>query len=61
MKKENLLFLLLSIISVICIMSIGVAVAERSVLIAIFACVGLVIAMGLGFTLKKKGRESKQY
>ncbi|GAE33801.1 DUF5325 family protein [Halalkalibacter akibai] len=60
MKKENVLFLLLAIISVICIMSIGVAIAERSLLIAILAIAGVVIATGLGFTLRKKVRESNE-
>lgn len=60
MKKENVLFLLLAIISVICIMSIGVAVAERSLLIALLSIAGVVIATGLGFTLRKKVRESNE-
>lgn len=58
MKKENFLFLLLAIITVICIMSIGVAVAEKSMLIFLLAIVGIILAMGLGFTLKKKVRET---
>ncbi|WP_062048479.1 YlaF family protein [Bacillus sp. JCM 19034] len=58
MKKENFLFLLLAIITVVCIMSIGVAVAEKSMLIFLLAVAGIIIAMGLGFTLKKKVRES---
>ncbi|ARK31154.1 DUF5325 family protein [Halalkalibacter krulwichiae] len=60
MKKENLLFLLLAIISVICIMSIGVAIAERSILIAFLSIAGVIIATGLGFTLRKKVRESNE-
>ncbi|MDT8859175.1 YlaF family protein [Alkalihalobacillus sp. MEB130] len=60
MKKENILFLLLSAITVICIMSIGVAVAERSILIAVLAIAGVFIATGLGFTLRKKVRESSE-
>lgn len=58
MKKENVLFLSLAIITVICIMSIGVAIAERSPLIGLLAIIGVFIATGLGFTLRKKLRES---
>ncbi|MCM3713052.1 DUF5325 family protein [Halalkalibacter oceani] len=58
MKKENMLFLLLAVITVLCIMSIGVAIAERSTLIGILAFIGILIAMGLGFNLRKKLRES---
>jgi len=58
MKKENVLFLLLAIITVLCIMSIGVAIAERSPLIAVFAIIGAFIATGIGFSLRKKLRES---
>ncbi|MFC0470572.1 DUF5325 family protein [Halalkalibacter kiskunsagensis] len=60
MKKENVLFLLLAAITVICIMSIGVAVAERSILIALLAIAGVILATGLGFTLRKKLRESNE-
>ncbi|MBP3952175.1 DUF6358 family protein [Halalkalibacter suaedae] len=60
MKKENVLFLLLATITVICIMSIGVAVAERSLLISFISIAGVVIATGLGFTLRKKVRESTE-
>ncbi|MFK3937078.1 YlaF family protein [Alkalihalobacillus sp. NPDC078783] len=60
MKKENLLFLLLAAITVACIMSIGIAVAERSIIIALLAVAGVIIAMGLGFTLKKRIRENNQ-
>ncbi|KGA98846.1 hypothetical protein AJ85_09170 [Alkalihalobacillus alcalophilus ATCC 27647 = CGMCC 1.3604] len=60
MKKENLLFLLLASVTVFCIMIIGVAIAERSVFIASLAILGIVVAMGLGFTLKKRARESSE-
>ncbi|WP_017727147.1 DUF5325 family protein [Halalkalibacterium ligniniphilum] len=58
MKKENVMFLLLAIITVVCIMAIGVAIAERSLLIAFLAFAGVFIACGIGFTLRKKLRES---
>jgi hypothetical protein len=54
LKKENVLFLTLSIITVICIMGIGVAVAERSLPIAIVSILGIFLSMGLGFSLRKK-------
>ncbi|WP_100373346.1 DUF5325 family protein [Bacillus sp. FJAT-45037] len=57
MKKENVLFLLLAIITVLCIMSIGVAVAERSMIIALLSLVGITIALFLGISLRKKRRE----
>ncbi|MCM3759298.1 YlaF family protein [Alkalihalobacillus oceani] len=60
MKKENMLFLLLAVITVLCIMSIGVAIAERSTLIGFLAFIGILIAMGLGFNLRKKLRESSE-
>ncbi|UOE92987.1 DUF5325 family protein [Alkalihalobacillus sp. LMS39] len=60
MKKENLLFLTLAIVTVICIMAIGIAIAERSIVIALLAVIGMVVATGLGFTLRKKIRESEE-
>lgn len=41
-------------------MSIGIAVAERSIIIALLAVAGVILAMGLGFTLKKRIRENNQ-
>ncbi|WP_026674436.1 DUF5325 family protein [Alkalihalobacterium bogoriense] len=60
MKKENLLFLTLAIVTVICIMAIGIAIAERSIVIALLAVIGMIVATGLGFTLRKKIRESEE-
>ncbi|TSB45295.1 YlaF family protein [Alkalicoccobacillus porphyridii] len=60
MKKENLLFLLLAFITVMCIMSVGIAIAERSIFIGLLAVVGVILAMGLGFSLKKRIREQNQ-
>ncbi|GAF14646.1 hypothetical protein JCM19045_3969 [Bacillus sp. JCM 19045] len=58
MNKENVVFLTLSIITVLCIMGIGVAVAERSIIIATVSIVGIVLSMGLGFSLRKKNANS---
>ncbi len=60
MRKENVMFLLLAIITVLCIMSIGIAVAERSLLIAFLALGGAVIATWLGFILRKKVQKSTE-
>ena len=60
MKKENILFLTLAIITVVCIMAIGVAIAERSLIIAALALIGITIACGIGFSLRKKLRESEE-
>ncbi|WP_054710045.1 DUF5325 family protein [Bacillus sp. JCM 19041] len=54
MKKENVLFLTLSIITVICIMGIGVAVAERSLPIAIVSILGIFLSMGWALAYEKK-------
>ncbi|WP_088104958.1 DUF5325 family protein [Halalkalibacter urbisdiaboli] len=61
MKKENIWFMLLAILTVLCIMSIGVAIAERSIIIALLATAGMIISTGLGFSLRKKVRESQDY
>ncbi len=53
--------MLLAIVTVICIMSIGVAIAERSILIALLATVGMVISTGFGFSLRKRIRESEDF
>ena len=58
MKKENILFLTLAIITVIGIMGIGIAIAERSILIVTISLLGIFIAMRIGFSLRKKLRES---
>ncbi|WP_078554940.1 DUF5325 family protein [Bacillus alkalicellulosilyticus] len=60
MKKENILFLLLAIITVACIMAIAIAIAERSILIAIFAIVGIAIAGGIGSILRRKVQEAEK-
>lgn len=39
-------------------MGIGVAVAERSIIIATVSIVGIFLSMGLGFSLRKKNANS---
>jgi hypothetical protein len=58
MKKIKWVFLLLAFAGTACMMGIGIAVAQRSILgilasIIIFTCI-----MGIGFTQKKKMREN---
>lgn len=59
MKKENMIFLMLSIITVAFISSIGIAISMASLALAIGGIVGTIVTMGIGFTLKKKWRESE--
>jgi hypothetical protein len=60
LKKENLLFVFLAFITVICIMAIGVSIALRSFSFALLSILGVLIAMGIGFYLKKRLRESQE-
>ena len=57
MKKKDVLFLLLAVITVIFIGAIGIAIAYRSVLFAALSIVGATISMGTGFYFKKRFRE----
>lgn len=57
MKKENIIFLILSIISVAFVSSIGIAISIPSTTLAIIGILGTILTMGLGFSLKKKWRE----
>jgi ABC-type multidrug transport system permease subunit len=50
-------FLTLALIAVVCISGFGVAIAEKSLLIAVICLIALIITMGYGFTQKKKWRE----
>lgn len=58
MKNINFLFLGLAIATVIALMLIGVAIAERSLLGIIFSITASVLTTGLGFSLKKKIRKA---
>lgn len=59
MKKENIIFLFLSIFTVACISLIGIAISMASVGLAIGGIIGSIVAMGIGFSYKKKLRESE--
>ncbi|MEC1721035.1 DUF5325 family protein [Schinkia azotoformans] len=58
MKNINFLFLGLAIATVIALMLIGVAIAERSLLGIILSITATVLITGLGFSLKKKMRKA---
>jgi uncharacterized membrane protein YqjE len=60
MTKQNLIFLLISILTFSCIVLIGISIAEESILGAVLAILAVVALMGTGFTLKKKFRESQR-
>ncbi|KEF36017.1 hypothetical protein M670_04816 [Schinkia azotoformans MEV2011] len=58
MKNINFLSLGLAIATVIALMLIGVAIAERSLLGIILSITATVLITGLGFSLKKKMRKA---
>lgn len=58
MKNINFLFLGLAVATVIALMLIGVAIAERSILGITLSILGSVLLTGLGFSLKKKIRKA---
>ncbi|MBG9541293.1 YlaF family protein [Cytobacillus firmus] len=57
MKNIKWPLLAFAIGAAICMMGIGVAVAERSILGIILSIIALVFVMGYGFKTKKKMRE----
>ncbi|WP_078547382.1 YlaF family protein [Litchfieldia alkalitelluris] len=57
MKSINITMLIFSLLTVICMMSIGIAIAERSILGTILSILAVIIVMGFGFVTKKKMRE----
>ncbi|WP_010282802.1 YlaF family protein [Bacillus timonensis] len=58
MKNVNIPMLLFAIATAVCIMLIGVSIAEKSVLGIILSIIAVIIVTGLGFTTKKKMREN---
>jgi arginine exporter protein ArgO len=58
MNMQSIIFLTISILVTFCIALIGVALGEQSLLLAIIAILGTIILMGIGFTLKRKFRNS---
>jgi len=60
MKNINFLFLGLAIATVISLMLIGVAVAERSILGIISSILASILLMGFGFMMKKRMRAANK-
>ncbi|USK87263.1 YlaF family protein [Peribacillus asahii] len=58
MMKIKWPFLILAILATICIGSIGISIAEKSILGIVVAIIILCGIMGFGFTQKKKWREA---
>jgi Family of unknown function (DUF5325) len=57
MKKGKWIFLVLAFLAAFCMIGIGVAVGQRSILGIILAIIGLNAVMGSGFAMKKRMRE----
>ncbi|HHY73903.1 MAG TPA: YlaF family protein [Bacillus bacterium] len=60
MKKINFLFLGLAIATTLSLASIGIAIAEESILGIILAIVATVLITGFSFMLKKRMREANK-
>lgn len=60
MKNINFLFLGLAIATVISLMLIGIAIAERSILGIISSILASIVIMGFGFMMKKRMREANK-
>ncbi|MED3552342.1 YlaF family protein [Cytobacillus praedii] len=58
MKEIKWPLLALAILATVCIMGIGIAVAEASIIGIFASIIGLIVTMGLGFKTKKKMREN---
>lgn len=57
MPLKNVIFFVLSMLIFVCLFTIGVAVAERSITVGVLAILGVIVFMGIGFTLKRKMNE----
>lgn len=53
-------FLLLAILSAVCMMSIGISIGLRSIIGLVVSFVALLLFMGIGFRKKKKMSESQK-
>jgi hypothetical protein len=58
MKQIKWPLLFFAIVAATCIMGIGIAIGERSIIGVLVSMVALVFVMGFGFKTKKKMRES---
>lgn len=57
MKSGKLVFFLLALVAAGSMISIGIAVGQRSLLGILLSIVALIAAMGFGFATKKKMRD----
>ncbi|RIW29475.1 hypothetical protein D3H55_18725 [Bacillus salacetis] len=57
MKNIKWIFVMYAVLAAVCIMGIGIAISEKSVLLAVLAVCAWVFVMGYGFKTKKKYRE----
>ncbi|MCM2533539.1 YlaF family protein [Neobacillus pocheonensis] len=60
MKQIKWIFVVYAILAAVCIMGIGIAIAEKSILGAVGCVIAVVLIMGMGFKTKKKMRENGQ-
>lgn len=58
MKQVKWIFLIYAILSAASIIGIGVAIAEKSIIGVVGSIIAVILIMGLGFSQKKKMRES---
>jgi len=57
MKSIQPIFLLFAVLAAACIMSIGIFIAERSILGVFGSVIVLIVIMGVGFTVKRNMRK----
>ncbi|WP_409253561.1 YlaF family protein [Bacillus sp. SCS-153A] len=57
MKNIKWIFVMYAVLAAVCIMGIGIAISEKSLLFAVLAVAAWVFVMGYGFKAKKKYRE----
>jgi hypothetical protein len=54
MKQIKWVFLLFAIMTAACMIGIGIAIAEKSIIGILLCIIGTVASFGLGFSLKRK-------
>ncbi|WP_421384377.1 YlaF family protein [Bacillus salacetis] len=57
MKNIKWIFVMYAVLAAVCIMGIGIAISEKSIILAVLAVAAWVLVMGYGFKTKKKYRE----
>jgi hypothetical protein len=56
----NFVFFLIAFLTALSIGGLGVAISEKSILIAAVSIILVIVLMGAGFSLRKKAREQSQ-